>query len=101
MSGGGVGFDLRGVEDLGCDVAAKEAPPGAVSSGADFAAVVGVHLAGGEGLGPVGEDGAILDECFVGQGVGPYEDGRAGPDMEGYDGAVFGLEGGFGFVGWF
>ncbi|KAG5559079.1 hypothetical protein RHGRI_008857 [Rhododendron griersonianum] len=103
MAGRGVGFDAGGVEDLRGQVAAEETPGGSVGGGADTVLVAGGDLAGGEGLGAVGKDGAILDEGLVGQGGGADEDGRAGPDTEGEDWAVFrpeGTEGGWVFGEW-
>ncbi|KAI8565306.1 hypothetical protein RHMOL_Rhmol03G0248800 [Rhododendron molle] len=93
LAGGGVGLDAGGVEDLRHQVAAEEPPRGAVPGRADAVLVAADDFSRGEGLEPVGEDGAVLDEGLVGQGGGADEDGRAGTDPEGDDGAVFGQEG--------
>lgn len=41
ITGGGEGFDSGRVEDLGSEVAAEEAPRGAVGGGADIVLVSG------------------------------------------------------------
>lgn len=51
------GGEARGVEHVGGEVAAEDAPRGAVRGGADVKL-----LMGGEGfVGAVGEDGTVLD----------------------------------------
>lgn len=61
-----VGLESRRVEDLGGEVAAEDAPRGAVESGADVVLVAVKDLGGEEGGGAVGKYGAVLDEGFVG-----------------------------------
>jgi hypothetical protein len=87
-----VGLDARRVEDLGGEVAAEDAPRGAVGGRADVVLVAGDDLTDGEGWGAVGEYGAVLDEGFVGEATVGHEDGRARADVEGDYGPVGGVE---------
>ncbi|KAM2730669.1 hypothetical protein FF1_001998 [Malus domestica] len=61
FAGVAVGFDAGRVKDFGGEVAAEEAPSGAVDGGADVVLVAGDVLVGGQGRGAVGEHGAVLD----------------------------------------
>ena len=87
-----VGLDSRGVEDLGGEIAAKESPRGAEKGSVDVVLVSGDDLVDEEGGWAVGEDGAVLDEGLVGQGVVGDKDSGAGADAEGDDGSVLGVE---------
>lgn len=87
-----VGLDARRVEDLGGEVAAEDAPRGAVERGADAMLVAGDDLIDEAGWGPVSEYGAVLDEGFVGQASVRHEDGRARADAERDNGPVPGVE---------
>ncbi|KAH7853737.1 hypothetical protein Vadar_006111 [Vaccinium darrowii] len=66
LAGGGVGLDAGGVEDLRCQVTAEEAPSWAVCGRTDVVLVAAEDFVSTEGLGPVGEDGAVLNEGLVG-----------------------------------
>ena len=70
LAGPGVGFDAGRVEDFVGEVAAEEAPRGAVEGGADVVLVAADDFVGGQGGRAVGEDGAVLDEGLVGS-TGP------------------------------
>lgn len=80
------------MEHLRGEVAAESAPRGAIGGGADVVLVAGDEFGGREGLGAVGEEGAVVDEGAVGEGTVGDEDGGAGADAEGDDGAVLGVE---------
>lgn len=54
--------------------------------------IAGDNLTGGEGWWAVGKDGAVLDQGLVGKETTADKDGRSGPDMEGDDGPVLGME---------
>ena len=71
----------------------EKLPERAVCGGADGAVVVGEDLGGHDGLRAAGEGGAAVEEGFVGGGAGGEEDGRAGTEVEGDDGAVVPAEG--------
>ncbi|KAK3015742.1 hypothetical protein RJ639_007869 [Escallonia herrerae] len=87
-AGMGVGLDPGRMEDLGGEVTAEEAPGGAVGGGADVALVAVEDSGGGGGPGTVGEDGAVLDEGTVGDGVAGNKDGRARANRKSDEGAV-------------
>lgn len=74
LATGGEKTDLGGVEYLGGEVAAEEAPKGAVAGGGDVVLVAVEEACGGEGWGAIGEGGAVLDEGFVDEGTAGDED---------------------------
>ncbi|KAK4436657.1 hypothetical protein Salat_0829400 [Sesamum alatum] len=65
----GVGLDAGGMEDLVGEVATEETPRGAVGGGANCFLGSVQDFAGGRGGGPIGEDGAVVDEGVVDEGV--------------------------------
>ncbi|KAK3042466.1 hypothetical protein RJ639_000190 [Escallonia herrerae] len=87
-AGLGVGLDPRRMEDLGGEVAAEEAPGGAVGGGAYVALVAVKDPVGGRGPRTVGEDGAVLDEGTVGDSVAGNKDGRARANPKSDEGTV-------------
>ena len=89
----GEGLDAGVVEHLGGEVAAEDAPRGAVGGGADVVLVAGDDFRCGESLGAVGEEGAVLDEGLVGEGAVGDEYGALRSDADGDDGAELGVEG--------
>lgn len=91
-AGGGVTPDAGGVEDLLGEVPAEEAPRGTVRGGADRFAGGVEERASRRGSGAVGEDGAVLDEGLVGDGVTGDEDKGAVGDFDGDERAVAGFE---------
>lgn len=92
FAGTRIGLDPRRVEDFGCEVAAEEAPGGAVDGGVDVVLITAENLIGGEGWWAVGKDGTVLDQGLVGKGTIPNEDSWAAADMEGDDGTVLVME---------
>ncbi len=77
------------MEDLGGEVAAEEPPVRAVGSRADVMLVTAYNGVRREGRRAVGENGAVLDQGLVGEGVVGDEDGGARADLEGYDWSIF------------
>lgn len=71
---------------------AKHPPEGAVSRGAHGVLVAEEYLGGLEGGRAAGKNSGVLDKGAVGGAVAGYEDGGAGADVEGDDGAVLGAE---------
>ncbi|XBJ16995.1 hypothetical protein VPH35_008501 [Triticum aestivum] len=84
---GGEEADPRRVQRLGDEVAAQEAPHGAVAGARDGVVVLAQQLQRREG-GAVRERGAALDERRVREAAVGDEDGEAGPHAQGHDGAV-------------
>lgn len=80
------------VEHLGGEIAAEQAPCGAVEGGGYAVLITVGDLTGGERLGAVGEDGAVLDQGFVGEGSIGYIHGRTGADRESDDGTMLGVK---------
>lgn len=80
------------MEDLGGEVAAEEAPSRAIDRGADVMLITAKNSVGGQGLGAISENGTILDQGPVGEGVGGDEDGRTRADLEGDNGSILGVE---------
>lgn len=85
-----VGFNPRRMEDLGGEIPAEEAPERAVRSSIDVVLVAGGDFADRKRRWTIGEEGAVEDEGFVGNGTVDDEDGGASADGEGDDGAIFG-----------
>ena len=79
------------MKDLRDEIAAKEAPRGAVEGGVDVVLVARDELADEGGGWAVGKDGTVLDEGLVGQGVVGDEDEGPEADAEGDDGSVLGM----------
>lgn len=87
----GVGLQFTRM-DYGHQVLSEQSPERAVGGGAHGAVIIGQDLGGDDGLRAASEGGAILQEGFMGCGVGCQEDGRARAEVEGDDGAVVGAE---------
>lgn len=83
----GIELDAGGVEDLGDEVAAEQAPEGAVGGAGDDV-VAAEETEGGESGEAVGEGGSMLDEGSVGEGAVGDEDGGAGAYAEGDNWAI-------------
>lgn len=92
LPGTGKGLDPSVVEHLGGEIAAEEAPCRAVESGGDAVLITVGDLTGGERLGAVGEDGAALDQGFVGEGSIRYKYRRTRTYGQSNDGAIFGMK---------
>lgn len=89
----GIGPHASGVEDLGVKITAEDAPGRAVEGGVDVVLFVVDEFRDGEGFGALGEEGAVVDEGLVGEGVVGDEDGGAGTaHVDGEDRAVFRME---------
>ncbi|GFS29734.1 cytochrome P450, family 89, subfamily A, polypeptide 3 [Actinidia rufa] len=87
-SGARVRFDPRGMEDLGGEVTAEDAPHGAICGGINVVLVAVYDLASRQVLWAVREYSTVLDEGLVGHLMAGHEYSRTRPYAEGDDGAV-------------
>ena len=79
------------VENLGHEVAAEETPGRAIGARTDVSLVTIHDSTGRTRLRTVGENGSVLHQGLVGEGVLGDEDGRARADSESEDWAVLGV----------
>ncbi|URE21123.1 hypothetical protein MUK42_11134, partial [Musa troglodytarum] len=91
-TGASVELDAGVMEDLRGEVAAEEAPDGAIGGGGDVVLAHAEEADGRQRGGSVGEGSAVLDERLVGDGAVRDEDGGAGADAKRDDGTVPSVE---------
>lgn len=70
------GFDPGRVKNLGGEITAEDAPRGTVEGGANVMLITVHDLSGGEGVGAVREDDAVLNKSVVGKRSIGYKYGR-------------------------
>ena len=66
-------LDPVGMKHLGHEIAAEEAPRGAIESRVDVVLITVDDGGGGEGLGAARENGAVLNKSLVGERRISYE----------------------------
>ena len=79
------------VENLGREIAAEETPGRAIGARIDVSLVTAHDSTGRKRRRTVGENGSVLHQGLVGEGVLGDEDGRARADSESEDWAVLGV----------
>lgn len=99
----GVSLQARWMEELGGEIAAEDAPGGAVEGGADVVLVASDDFDSLHDREAVCEDSAVLNQGLVSGSVAGDENGRSVAEVEGDYWTVFGMvmaEGGFQLGKW-
>ena len=82
-------LDPVGMKHLGSEIAAEEAPRGAIETRVDVKLIIGEDVDGGWELGTVGEDGTVLNKKLVGKRWIKHGDFRLGRRSDSDDGTIF------------